>query len=58
MAKSKKQTTFAKLTRERQVQERRQLKLEKKQAAKAAKRAAAAEGAEQAAEEETQPQGD
>jgi hypothetical protein len=34
---SKRQTTFAKMTRERKVKERRELKLEKKQAAAAAK---------------------
>jgi len=37
---SKRQTTMAKLTRERKVKERRELKLEKKQAAAAAKAAA------------------
>jgi hypothetical protein len=36
---SKRQTTFAKLQRERKVQERRALKQEKKQAAAAARRA-------------------
>jgi hypothetical protein len=36
MASSKRQTTMAKLTRERKVQERRQLKLEKKQEKKQA----------------------
>jgi hypothetical protein len=38
--KSKRQTTIAKITRERQVQERRALKREKKQAAAAAAREA------------------
>lgn len=38
---SKKQQTFAKLQRERKVKERRQLKLEKKQAAAARKLASA-----------------
>jgi hypothetical protein len=41
--KSKRQTTMAKLARERLVQERRALKLEKKQAAAAAAREAQAE---------------
>jgi hypothetical protein len=36
--RSKRQTTFAKMTRERKVQERRALKLEKKQAAAAARK--------------------
>jgi hypothetical protein len=40
--KSKRQTTMAKLTRERLVQERRALKLEKKRAAAAAAREAQA----------------
>ena len=37
MASSKRQTTMAKLTRERKVQERREMKREKKQAAREAK---------------------
>jgi hypothetical protein len=41
--KSKKQTTFAKLARERLVQERRQLKRERKQAAADARNNPAAE---------------
>jgi hypothetical protein len=44
--KSKRQTTMAKRVRERLVQERRALKLEKKQAAAAAKNAEAAEAEE------------
>jgi hypothetical protein len=43
---SKRQTTMAKLARERRVQERRILKQEKKQAAAAARLAAAAEPVE------------
>jgi hypothetical protein len=39
MASSKRQTTMAKLTRERKVQEKRDLKREKKQAAAAARNA-------------------
>jgi hypothetical protein len=42
LAKSKRQTTMAKLARERLVQERRALKREKKQAAAAARNEAAA----------------
>jgi hypothetical protein len=42
--KSKRQTTMAKLARERLVQERRALKLEKKRAAAAARAAEAAAG--------------
>ncbi|MBA2616386.1 MAG: hypothetical protein H0U90_11540 [Actinobacteria bacterium] len=42
MASSKRQTTMAKLTRERKVQEKRELKREKKLAAAEAKAAAAA----------------
>jgi len=42
--KSKRQTTMAKLARERRVQERRELKREKKAAAAAAREAQAVEG--------------
>ena len=43
MASSKRQTTMAKLTRERKVKEKRELKLEKKQAAAAERNAKAAD---------------
>jgi hypothetical protein len=52
--KSKRQTTIAKRTRERLVQERRELKREKKQAAAAAR----LEAADENASPETQPIGD
>lgn len=44
LMKSKRQTTMAKLARERRVQERRELKREKKAAAAAAREAQAVEG--------------
>ena len=49
MASSKRQTTMAKLTRERKVQERRQQKLEKKQE----KKQAAADARSEAAADST-----
>ena len=51
MASSKRQTTMAKMTRERKVQERREKKLEKKQAAREAKAAGGTVPAQQAEDE-------
>jgi hypothetical protein len=51
---AKKQQTFAKLQRERKVKERRQMKLEKKQAA-AARKLAAAQGEPMPVDEQDQP---
>jgi hypothetical protein len=51
MASSKRQTTMAKMTRERKVQERREKKLEKKQAAREAKAAEGTVSAQQAEDE-------
>ena len=52
---TKRQTTFAKLNRERAVREKRERKQEKRDAAKAAK-AAEAEATEQGAEPESEPE--
>jgi hypothetical protein len=54
---SKRQTTMAKLTRERKVKEKRELKLEKKAAAAAAK-AAGMQPPEDTTIEEQTPEGD
>ena len=54
---SKRQTTMAKLTRERKVKEKRELKLEKKAAAAAAK-AAGMQPPEGTTIEERTPEGD
>ena len=51
MASSKRQTTMAKITRERKVQERREKKQEKKQAARDAKAAEALAPAEEVTDE-------
>ncbi len=59
MAKSKKQTTFAKLARERSVQEKRVLKQERKEERKqaaAAARIAEAEGATAEAAPDADPE--
>ncbi len=51
MGSSKRQTTMAKITRERKVQERREKKQEKKQAAREAKAAEAVPSAENVEDE-------
>jgi hypothetical protein len=51
MASSKRQTTMAKMARERKVQERREKKMEKKQAARDAKAAGEMPAVEEPAEE-------
>ncbi len=51
MASSKRQTTMAKITRERKVQERREKKLEKKQAARDAKAAESIDPAQKTEDE-------
>ena len=53
---SKRQTTMAKIARERRVQEKRERKQEKKQAAAAAKLAATEVASEPEVGAETQPQ--
>ncbi len=55
MASSKRQTTMAKITRERKVQERREKKQEKKQAARDAKAAEALAPTEEVTDDEVDP---